>query len=271
MKYLFILLLLCAFGAKAQYGLKFDKQLLDCENKWIAVSLGDEGKYAFGYVYLDNSAGLTFNLQGSFTLTNDVYIAKHVVQVKNRITPTAAKVAIIPSNRLVELKVEASPAELKYIGRNNSNDRYFKLAQTYNIWKNHKQALKYLEAITCNPYLYPNFGAEELMAQNTEQTKKIKVVRKVFKASYIDPYKQEIFWLVQTNKMKMAEETYIEAIRYCTDEVSKADMAYNIAYQYYKTSNIEKFNIWAKEVGRWIAPDNNYVEKVEKMQAALSR
>ncbi|MGM9476531.1 hypothetical protein ACS5PU_08870 [Pedobacter sp. GSP4] len=272
MKYLFILLLLCTFDAKAQHGLTFDKRLLDCENKWIAIALDSGSKYAFGYVYLDNSAGLTFNLKGAFTIENDTYKAKNVIEVKHRITPTDVKVAIIPAEKLKQLNVEAQPlAYTSYIGSNNKNDRYFKLGQTYNNWKAYKMAWKSLNAISCDPYIYPNFGLEELVSENRENAKQVNTAFRVYNTNYNEVYKRDIFWMAQANKMKIAEETYLEAIRYCTDEFAKADMAYNIAYQYFKTSNTEKFNIWCKEVNRWITPNANYAEKIEKMQRVMGK
>lgn len=71
--------------------------------------------------------------------------------------------------------------------------------------------------------------------------------------------------------MREAQLTYIDAIRNCDDETAKADMAYNIAYQYYIIADVKKFNIWSNEVKRWIVKDNNYLGKIEKMQAMLKK
>jgi len=270
MKYLFILLLLCALDAKAQNRLKFEKRFIDCENKWIAMPLDDGTKYAFGYVYLDNSAGLTFKLKGSFTIENNVYLPKDSPEVKSRIEPTEIKVSLIPSKRFAELKVEESPKELEYIGKSNSRDRYLKKAQTYRKWKMHKLADRYETLASDNSYTYPSYDGFKFISENTEQYNET-TTRKVFAGNYTDSYKQEIFWLAKANKMRDAQLTYIDAIRYCEDEAAKADMAYNIAYQYYIMSEVKKFNIWSNEVKRWIVKDNNYVVKIEKMQAMLKK
>ena len=269
MKYLFILLLLCTVGAKAQNGLKFDKLLIDCENKWIAIPLDDGTKYAYGYVYLDNSAGLSFKLNGSFTVENNVYLPKSVPELRSRIEPSEVKVSVIPSKRFAELKVEESPNELKYIGKKNSRDRYLKLAQTNRKWKRDKLAEKY-EDLANGTYTHFRFDGADFVTETVSSPQKVRKI-KAFNGNYTDSYKQEIFWLAQANKMKAAELTYIDAIRYCDDEAAKADMAYNIAYQYYIVSEIKKFNIWSDEVKRWIVKDNSYVAKIEKMQAMLKK
>lgn len=270
MKYLFILLLLCAVGAKAQNGLKFEKRLIDCENKWVAIPLNDGTHYGFGYIYLDNSAGLTFKLKGSFTIENNVYLPKDTPVVKSRIEPTEMKVSLIPSKRFGELKVDESPKELEYIGKGNSKDRYLKKAQTYRKWKMHKLADRYETLASDNSFTYPSYDGFKFISENTEQYKEITTI-KTFNGNYTDSYKQQIFWLVQANKMKEAQLTYINAIRDCDDEAAKADMAYNIAYQYYMMADMKKFSIWSNEVKRWIVKDNTYLVKIEKMQAMLRK
>ncbi|ARS42026.1 hypothetical protein CA265_21145 [Sphingobacteriaceae bacterium GW460-11-11-14-LB5] len=269
MKYLFILLLLCAVGAKAQNGLKFNKLLIDCENKWIAISLDDGAPYTFGYVYLDNSAGLSFKQKGTFTIENDVYLPIHTAEVKSRIEPTEMKVSLIPAKRLAELKVEESPGELEYIGKNNSRDRYGKLAQTYKKWKRYKLADKF-ENLASGTYTHFYFDGGDFVTETVSSPQKTRKI-KAFNGNYTDSYKQEIFWLTQAKKMREAQLTYIDAIRNCDDETAKADMAYNIAYQYYIIADVKKFNIWSNEVKRWIVKDNNYLGKIEKMQAMLKK
>jgi hypothetical protein len=230
MKYLFIPLLLCALGTKAHNGLTFDKRFLDCENKWIAIS-SDSGS-TYDYVYLDNSAGLTFKLKGSFTIENNVYLPEQITEVKSRIEPTEINVSIIPAKRFTELKVEESINELKYVGKNNKRDRYLKLAETYKKWKMDKLAEKY-EALASGTYTYFSFDGKDFITETTVTPQKTRKI-KAFNGNYTDSYKQEIFWLARDNKMRAAELTYIDAIRTCDDETAKADMAYNIAYQYYR-------------------------------------
>lgn len=269
MKYLLILALLCGFGARAQNGLKFDKLLIDCEDKWIALSLDDGTKYAFGYVYLDNSAGLTFNLKGSFTIESNVYLPKHTPEVKNRIEPSESKVALIPPKRLAELQVEKEPRQFDYIGKNNKQDRYLKLAMTCKKWKRFKLAERY-EALAVGTYTYFSFDGSNFISESIPKPQETSRIR-VLNGNYTDSYQQEIFRLAKANKMKDAQLTYIEAIRICGDESAKADMAYNIAYQYYTKADVKNFDIWCNEVKRWIVKDNNYAAKLDKMKIMLGK
>jgi hypothetical protein len=269
MKYLLILALLCGFGARAQNGLKFDKLLIDCEDKWIALSLGDGTKYAFGYVYLDNSAGLTFNLKGSFTIENNIYLPRLSPDIKNRIEPSEARVSLIPAKRLAELQVEELPADFKYIGKNNKKDRYLKLAETYKKWKMNKLAERYQD-LAAGTYTYFSFDGTNFTSETISSPREASRI-KVFNGNYTDSYQQEIFRLTKANKMREAQLTYIDAIRDCEDEFAKAGMAYNIAYQYYTKADVKNFDIWYNEVNRWIVKDNNYTAKLDKMKIMLGK
>jgi hypothetical protein len=272
MKYLLILLLLCAIGAKAQNGLTFDKRLLDCEDKWIAVSLDSESKYAYGFVYLDYSAGLTFDLYGSFTVDSGAYKPKIVNIKRSRITPTEVKVAIIPTERLKELAVEEFPTKYKnYAGNNNRNYRYIKFIQIFNNWKEYNMASKYVLALSETERGSPSYIEED----PTDKNKKIRKTFEITTANFgryakkEEVYKRDIFTFTQANKMEEAEQAYLHALIYCSNEASKADMAYNITYQYYKNSNREKFDFWCKEINRWIIPEDIYADKIKMMASKL--
>lgn len=89
--------------------------------------------------------------------------------------------------------------------------------------------------------------------------------------NYTESYQQELFRLAKADKMRAAQLTYIEAIRICGDESAKADMAYNIAYQYYIKADMKNFDIWCNEVKRWIVKDNGYADKLHKMRTMLSK
>lgn len=272
MKYLFILLLLYAIGAKAQNGLTFDKRSLDCENKWIAVSLDSESRYAYGFVYLDYSAGLTFDLYGSFTIDSGAFKPEAVNNQKSRITPTEVKVAIIQAERLKELGVEEFPTKYKkYAGNNNRNYRYIRFIQIFNNWKEYDMASKYVLALSETERGSPSYIEED-------QTDKNKKIRKTFEittanfdqyAKKAEAYKRDIFTFTQANKMEEAEQAYLHALIFCSNEASKADMAYNITYQYYKNANTEKFDFWCKEIKRWIIPEDIYTDKIKMMASKL--
>lgn len=66
-KILAAIVLLCSPLAHAQFfeneALKFDQRIANCENKWFGAE-GSDGKVFLGYVYIDPSAGFTFEHYG---------------------------------------------------------------------------------------------------------------------------------------------------------------------------------------------------------------
>lgn len=68
MKYFQFLLALISIGINAQNALKFDKSNIQCEDKWVAYQMNKDSIYNFGFIYVDNQAGLTLNYEGDFKI-----------------------------------------------------------------------------------------------------------------------------------------------------------------------------------------------------------
>jgi len=71
MKYFLIVLMFFAPGTHAQVNLNFDKRFVECEDRWVAFQKGEDGTYAYGFIYIDAQAGLTLNYEGNFTIAAD--------------------------------------------------------------------------------------------------------------------------------------------------------------------------------------------------------
>ena len=279
MKLLFCLLVLCSIGVKAQTDLKFEKRLVDCEDKWIAVKI-DSVNYYYGFVYLDNSAGMTFSLEGIFVIDeSQKFISRKNKRKIVRLLPNKVMTAIIAPQRYQELGVPDQPEWLKKFRTDDENaDRLFRLGSTYNMWGDHVKALKFLKQARSKDRKYPGLDREFFWAYNG---KKQEVLANLYlgealadvseeRQTNCELYKSLIFKQTNANELKQAEEMYYYAIKECTDETAKADMAYNIAFQYYKLMNKTKLKQWQDEVIRWIVPNGTYIEKVERMSASLN-
>src|SRR5690349_9004545 len=68
MKKYILLLLLCPLFMYGQNELKFDKRVIDSEDKWVVIPAKDPNTYLLGFVYLDLEAGLTFDLRCWFNI-----------------------------------------------------------------------------------------------------------------------------------------------------------------------------------------------------------
>ena len=271
--------MLCSFGAKAQTDLKFDKFLVDCEDKWIAIQI-DSLQYYYGYVYMDNSAGLTFSLDGAFSINSaSNYVKMKVNKLKVRIAPNKVMAAEIPKDRYKELAIIPVPDWLKLYRTDDQNiDRLFRWGHTYNKWGNAEKALKFLKMVKSKDKKYPGLDREFYYAYNGKKRELLasfylgEALADVSEArqTNCELYKSLVFKQTNANELKQAEEMYYYAIKECTDETAKADMAYNIAFKYYKLLNKEKLQQWKNEVFRWIVPNDSYAERVEKMMSSLN-
>jgi hypothetical protein len=246
MKKLLIILLSLSFSAFAQSDLKFDNTLINCIDKWVVLPQTPDSLNAYGFVYMDPSAGLTFNLEGQYKYDNSKYQFIKVRQKKIRILPNETLVAIIPKSLLPIFSLPVKPEWLSFFKENvKPEDLAYRYGITYLKWKDNKKAFNYL-----------NGTAKNLDIRTNKEITKL--------------YKDEIVRLCNYNMMKKAEETYRNAIVECEEEEEKAEMAYAITYQYYKEKQLEKFNYWLKEIDRWVLSDNNIQKKVEIMQRQMA-
>ena len=66
MNYFIILFTLLSFEIGAQTNLNFDKRFVECEDHWVTFNMNKDSSYTYGFIYIDEEAGLTFNREGNF-------------------------------------------------------------------------------------------------------------------------------------------------------------------------------------------------------------
>jgi hypothetical protein len=147
----------------AQSALKFDKRFVESEDKWVALRGKPGEAYSYGFIYLDSQAGFTMQAGGSFTIdAQGKYIPSPMENnVKVRLQPSQVKVALIPPDKLSELKVERIPDWLKFYKSDTSSAAHFyRWGFTYNVWDYPAGAIRFLQkAYQIDPKL-DNLGSE---------------------------------------------------------------------------------------------------------------
>ena len=118
MKYsLFIIFALFTSTLKAQSSLQFDKLFIDSEDKWVAFQIDKDSSYAYGFIYVDEVAGLTLNHEGNFKVSkigNFTPKKLESTSIKVRLQPNNVRVAYVPESKFKELNISATPEWLKY-------------------------------------------------------------------------------------------------------------------------------------------------------------
>ena len=70
MKYSLLLVILFGIRLNAQTILNFDKRFVQSEDKWVAFEPEEDSSYAYGFIYIDEEAGLTLNYEGTFKISS---------------------------------------------------------------------------------------------------------------------------------------------------------------------------------------------------------
>ena len=112
MKKIIFLVLFITINSFGQDNLKFDKSYIKCVDKWMVFPMNKDSVYTFGFIYIDNTAGLTFNYGGDFKINkNGDYVilenklAKESTSLKMRLNVSRNTVAELPELVAVAINV----------------------------------------------------------------------------------------------------------------------------------------------------------------------
>ena len=118
--YLLILAPVLTFSQQTETDfLKFNKKYYECEDKWVVFpQLKGDTTYTFGFIYLNEEAGFTFNFEGKFYIDSiGNFVKMEVDSIPNfkiRLTPKTNMVSVIPNFKLLQLKLQSQPDWLHY-------------------------------------------------------------------------------------------------------------------------------------------------------------
>jgi tetratricopeptide (TPR) repeat protein len=279
MKYLLFLLPFFSVNLKGQSTLSFDHRFMESENKWVAIRTDKDTVMNFGFIYMDGSAGLTLNSEGSFTISKDgKFTRKPFVNalVKYRLQPNNVKVAFIPSTKFSELGITEYPDWLKiYLGDTTSIGHLYRWGFLYNGYNECAKALTYLErAEKINPK-FKGLAVELAFSYNclSQFNKAISVLKDVIADNPTDAYvfKELILAQAKSGQLNKASENCKKAISVCTDKTYNGEMCYNLLHEYYVRKDKKNFNLWLDEAKKWISSNAEFMGSVKAMEEELAK
>jgi len=145
-----------------------------------------------------------------------------------------------------------------------------KWAFTYNEGHENAKTLYYLERVKKIDPNFPGLDFEYAYYYDvTHQFDKAEaLLRQSLAARPTDfgVYKELIYEEVFSNNLATAEQTYQSALPHCTTE-QKAELSYNICLIYYQQKNKPKFEQWAAEAKKWVAPGSNQAVNLARMMS----
>ena len=279
MKYLFFLALFFSTTLKAQSVLTFDHRFVESENKWVAIRTDKDTVLNFGFIYIDASAGLTLNYEGSFTISKDgKFIPKKIenVGMKYRLQPNNVKVAFIPATKYNELGIKEYPDWLKiYLGDTTSIGHLYRWGFLYNGYNECAKALTYLERAQKIDPKYKGLSVELAFSYNclSQFDKAISVLQNALDGNPTDAYinKELIYAQIKSGQLDKASESCKKAIALCTDKSYNGENCYNLLHTFYEKKDKKNFNLWLPETKKWTASNASLTNSIKTMEDELSK
>ncbi len=252
MKYLLLIVTLLATKLNAQTTLSFDKRFVQSEDKWVAFKPDKDSAYAYGFIYIDAQAGLTFNYEGTFKmLPTGEFVPKKLdsTNMKVRLDPNNVLVAFIPDNKFQELKISPIPDWLKYYKTDTSSiERLYRWGYMYNGWDECAKALTYLEKAEKLNSKFKGLAVELSFSYNClkQYDKAELILEEEIKTNSADAYvnKEYIYTLTKNKKIGNAVNQFETSIKTLKDNRYYAENCYNILQYYYTQKDKVNFNKW---------------------------
>jgi tetratricopeptide (TPR) repeat protein len=279
MKYFLLFIFFIATNLHAQNLLNFDKRFVESEDKWVAFQMDKDSSYSYGFIYIDEEAGLTLNHEGTFVIKpTGTFVPKKFgeTNIKVRLQPNNILVAFIPESKFQELKIQSTPEWLKhYKTDTNSVARLYRWGFMYNGWEECAKALTFLEKAEKTDPDYKGLAVELSFSYNClkQYDKAEKVLEAAMKANATDAYvnKEYIFTLAKNNKVDKATEHFYKSIKTCKDNTYNAENCYNILQQYYLKTDKENFNKWYKELQKYPNENKMLTQYADNMKRDIDK
>jgi hypothetical protein len=259
--------------------LDFSTKFTRCVNHWVAFPRKPtQNDYSYGFIYLDEQAGLTFQMAGKFRIensnrfvkiSNEEFDKKYNIKVRiegNRFA------AILPSEAITRLGLPERPDWLKYYddGKNSPYHR-MRLGFWLNELGDNQQALTLLESAYKDQPTTEGLGLELAYAYNAlrQFDKSIPVLSAALKSKPKDVLlgNELAYANLHKGNYKEAIELYLQFIPLCPDSrmVQKSEMALNLAQAYRHAGADQEQQKWMEKAKAW-APEGSAVSNYFKQQ-----
>lgn len=279
MKHFLLLIFLFATRLNAQTILNFDKRFVQSEDNWVAFQQNKDSSYGYGFIYIDEQAGLTLNYEGTFKISpTGEFVPKKFdsTNIKVRLEPNKVLVAFIPESKFQELKITAIPEWLKYYKTDtNSIVRLYRWGFMYNGWDECAKALSFLEkAHKINPN-YKGLAVELAYSFNCleQYDSAVSVLKDALKANPQDAYtnKELVYALIKLGQLDKASESCKNAIAVCTDKTYNGENCYNLLREYFVKNDKGNFNLWLNETKKWNVDNDKLIKSITTMEKEINK
>jgi tetratricopeptide (TPR) repeat protein len=271
-----ILLSNIGFSQNNLIELKFDTKYFNAVDKWVAFPKKDtDSTYAYGFIYLDNQAGFTFNYETKLQVKEQELVNTKrdstVGFMKYRLEPNTSLVSVLTENQISALNLPTEPEWLSIYKERSDQVSYLKNeGYLFNHAGASDLALKpLLKAYEIEPH-FDGLEFELAFAYNHlgqfENT--IPILEKAIENNPKNYYffRELGYSYLGLNKVEDAEKTYRKGIKKSDNDFEKSEMSVNMAQAYFKLKNKKKFNEWAELTKKYSTKDKRYLQYIEQFE-----
>lgn len=275
----FILISNIGFAQNNLTSLKFDTKYFDAVDKWVAFPKKDiDSTYSYGFIYLDNQAGFTFNYETKFIIEKEQLkniqkdSSSSIGFMKYRLEPKTSLVSVLSKVQISDLGLPEAPDWLS-IYKEKANEVGYNKNEGYHF--NHVGASNLALTPLLKAYeIEPHFDGLEFelsFAYNAlnQFENAILVLEKAIehnsKNFYF--YRELGYSYLNLNKVKEAEEIYRKGISASDNDFEKSEMAVNMAQSYFTSRDKKKFDEWAKLTRKYAEKGSRYIQFIDHFEA----
>jgi len=277
MRFFLVIPIFFAINLNAQTTLDFNKRYVESEDKWVAFKPGKDSAYAFGFIYIDEHAGLTLNYEGTFKIMpTGEFVSKKLdsTNMKVRLQPNNVLVAFIPETKFKELRITAIPEWLKYYKTDtNSVASLYRRGYVYNGLGECAKALLYLERAERTDPKFKGLAVELSFSYNClkEYGKAEAILEEAIKTTDAYVNKEYIYTLTKINKIDKATKQFEKSIKNLSDNQYNAENCYNILQHFFYQKDKGNFNKWYNELSKHPISNKLIRQYADNMKSELDK
>lgn len=268
------------FSQEATTNLKFDTKYYQAIDQWVVFPKKEkDSTYLYGFVYVDQTAGFTFNLESSFQIKNGEFFVMRdslskTSSIKSRLGSryNSLNLALLTEEQQKKLRLPKKPEWLEIYQRGKNSVGYLK-NMGYHL--NHigvsSEAIVYLKEAYGKNAKHDGVYFELVFAYNaTNQYNKAKeVLLEAIKedANKLLYYKELMYSYMSLKNYKEAEKTTVKGIELDGSDSIKAEMSLNLTSIFFNLKDYDKFKKWLLVTKSYETNNNQikgYIEVFDK-------
>ncbi|ASW73445.1 hypothetical protein IQ37_15375 [Chryseobacterium piperi] len=269
-----------SISAQTVIPLKFDKNIPDSENNWVALPKSDKEKtYHVGFIYFDEYAGYTYRNAGILTDENNQLNYTEDEDSKKRLLIARMgnleyKVAEISPDLLKRFNLPAQPDWLKnYLSSGSENDKVLNRASKMNGANFPQLALPKLEKLYQNNFKTNKVYFELAFSYNAlkDFANAEKICMEAMRNKISDDLinKEYIYSLLQQKKTSEADTFLSGALGNFINKDNKAESMMNMVAFNAQYKNIDLAEKWLNLLKK--ENDEKYKQNIEQLENIINK